>query len=175
MSSFNRHRVHHSINSHTRKYFLLLKRNSEFIERIKQFRVNFIKTLWTVLLFRSRVITYCLEIYLRNIEMRPSRNFKSEPMTECFQTKFKQPFGFTFLLRNQSHHIFVKALWNDFGVNICYKSIFILTRCNVVDNVITCFNTSGICFFIHILIFVDFFHYLDKIILLQSISILPSF
>ena len=88
-------RVHNGIHCHSTKSHLLFQRNSQFIKRLYQFRIDFLHALRSFfLLCRIGIIRNRLIINFRDTEMCPGRHFQRQPMAIRFQSKLQQPLRF---------------------------------------------------------------------------------
>ena len=103
MGSLDADGIHHGIDGHSGELLLLLKRDSEFVECIDQFRIDLIHTLLQLPLFRGGIIGDRLKVDLRDIEVRPLRRSESLPIAECLETEVKQPIRLTFESGNKTH------------------------------------------------------------------------
>ena len=89
--------VHNGIHRHSAKSHLFLQRNTQFIKRLYQFRIDFLHALRSFFLLRRiGIIRNRLIVNFRDTEMCPSRHLQRQPVAVRFQSELQQPFRFVF-------------------------------------------------------------------------------
>ena len=131
VSGLYRDRIHDGIHGSTAESESLFERNTEFVERLFEFRVN----LFIDWFLRQRVciIRNSLIINRRHIDMCPCRLLKSQPMTECFETKLQHPVGLSLLGRDESYHLFGKSYRYYFRMYVSSEAVFIFLLSHLLD------------------------------------------
>ncbi len=125
MRCLHAHGIHHGINRHTGKLFLLFKRDAKLVEGLYKLRINLVHAFLKLFLSGCGVITYRLKIYRRDFQMRPLRRSQCLPIAVSLQPKVKKPLRLPLFLRNEAHHILVETRRHNLRVYIRCEAIFI--------------------------------------------------
>ena len=121
------HRVEDRIHGdYARQGFALLQRDTEFLEGLGQFGVNFLGPV--CILLRSSIVDNILEINGRHIQMPPFGHRHPLPPVESVETEVQQPLRLAFPLGNHPDDLFVQPLRNIFLLHVGDKAFFVLLR-----------------------------------------------
>ena len=105
-----------------------MERNSELVESLLQLRIDLLRTVFVPL--RSRIVNDILEVYLRNVQMRPCRQRHLLPAAECLETELEHPLRLVLLCRNQAYYIFIETLGNELLLHIGHEAVLVFLVCN---------------------------------------------
>src|SRR4029077_20078094 len=119
--------IKYRVNSHTAQSLLLSEGNSELLVSLQQFRVNFIKTLGSILGgSRGRVVNNVLIVNGWIVHICPSRFFHGQPMPVRLESPLKHKFRLLFLCRNHTNDVFIQTAGEYIGFYVRHESIFVL-------------------------------------------------
>ena len=133
------HAVHHGVHSHTAQSQLFLQRDAQLVECLLQFRVNLL-FLASLLLSRSGIVADVLIVDSGHMDMAPRRSLQGQPVAVGFQAEFQQPLGLTLQGGDAAHHILVKSLGDDLGLNVGHKAVLVLGLRRVLYDLIPFFR-----------------------------------
>ena len=147
MGGLDAHRVHHGIHGHAAEMLLLFKRDAQFVECLDKLRVYLVHAFLLLRRLGRGIITYGLEINLRNGEMSPVRHGQGEPVSVSLQTEVKQPIRLSLLARNKAYDILVQTCRYYFRIYVRCKTVLIFSFGGIPKNSIIIHNQMFRVFF----------------------------
>ena len=129
----HRHRVHHSVHSHTRQGHLLLERNTQLVEGALELGIDLVHRAQLLLGLRGGVVDHLLKINLGDVEVRPRGVLERQPIAVGLQTLLGHPVRFTLLFGNEAHHGLRETLFDQVGLDIGREAVLILLTHKVLQ------------------------------------------
>mmetsp|Transcript_11040 Transcript_11040/g.25014 ORF Transcript_11040/g.25014 Transcript_11040/m.25014 type:complete len:239 (+) Transcript_11040:763-1479(+) len=120
------HAVEHGVDGNVAESFLFVERDSEFVERRKNFRVDVVETFEFFLFFGFAVVDDVLVVHLGVPVVAPLRLFHFQPRAVCTQSKLEHPLRFVFLRADCAYGILAESLSNILGFDVGDKSCRVL-------------------------------------------------
>ena len=133
------HAVHNCIHSHTAQAQLFLQGNTQLVKSLLQLGVNVLGTTF-LCLTRCSIVADGLIVNFRHMHMAPCRSLQRQPMAVCFQAELQQPFRLSLQGRDAAHHILIKPLGDDVGLDIGHKAVLVLRLRRLLYNLVPFFR-----------------------------------
>ena len=74
------------------------------------------------------------------MHVAPGGSLQRQPVAVGLQAELQQPLGLTLQGRDAAHHILVKSLGDDLGLNVGHKAVLVLGLCRFLYNLIPFFR-----------------------------------
>ena len=139
VSRLHAHAVHHGIHCHTTQAQLLLQGDAQLVKGLLQLGVNLLFVAGS-LLAGSGIVADVLVVDVGHMHMAPCGRFERQPVAIGLQAKLQQPLGLTLQSRDAAHHILVKSLGDDLGLDVGHKAVFVLSLRRFLYNLIPFFR-----------------------------------
>ena len=122
--SADRDRVHDRIDGIAGKDLPLHDRDAKLLEGLFELGVH--RLIGRLLLLRSSKVNDVLEVYLRELDVPPSRYFHPRPSTEGPETKVQQPVRLVAHLRDGAHNILIDPLRQVLRLDVGGEAVLVL-------------------------------------------------
>ena len=114
----DRHAVEHGIDRHAREQLLFLDGNAELVERLSDFRIDFVEALQARLLLGRRVIDDVLVVDRGVLDVVPRRLLHLLPDAERLEPPLEQPLGLVLLGGDHPDDVLAQPFRDFFGFDI---------------------------------------------------------